>query len=82
MSDTAPGAVTRRRPGTYSVAPTGYGAIGLTGRNMFGPPEARAEAVAVLWEAVDLGVDQNRHFGVLRPHGRQRNDSRSALAVP
>jgi pyridoxine 4-dehydrogenase len=47
----------RRSLGMYSVSPIGFGAMRLTGRNMFGPPEDRIEAIAVLREAVDLGVD-------------------------
>ncbi len=47
----------RRRLGPYSVKPVGYGAMRLTGRNMFGPPADRSAAVAVLREAVELGVD-------------------------
>jgi pyridoxine 4-dehydrogenase len=34
----------------------GYGGMQLAGPNVFGPPRARDEAIAVLREAVDLGV--------------------------
>src|SRR6478752_5071757 len=34
----------------------GYGAMQLAGPHVFGPPKDRAEAVAVLRTAVDLGV--------------------------
>jgi len=57
MVDHVPTPAARRRLGPYSVAPIGYGAMRLTGRNMFGPPENRAEALAVLREAVDRGVN-------------------------
>ena len=47
-----------RRPlGPFSVSPIGFGAMRLTGPNVFGPPRNRAEAVAVLREAVERGVD-------------------------
>ena len=47
-----------KRPlGPFSVSPIGFGAMRLTGPNVFGPPRNRAEAVAVLREAVDRGVD-------------------------
>src|SRR3977135_420172 len=47
-----------RRPlGPFSVSPIGFGAMRLPGPNVFGPPRDRADAVAVLREAVDRGVD-------------------------
>jgi aryl-alcohol dehydrogenase-like predicted oxidoreductase len=57
-----PGPVTdnadrRRRLGPFSVAPVGFGAMRLAGPNVFGPPKDRGQAIAVLREAVDLGVD-------------------------
>ncbi|MFG1805565.1 oxidoreductase [Streptomyces sp. NPDC049040] len=48
--------------GTFTPAPgltlsrMGYGAMQLAGPHVFGPPKDRAEAVAVLRTAVDLGV--------------------------
>jgi pyridoxine 4-dehydrogenase len=48
--------------GTLTLAPDltlsrmGYGAMQLAGPGVFGPPKDRAQAVAVLREAVDLGV--------------------------
>lgn len=47
----------QRRLGPYAVSPIGFGAMRLTGPNVFGPPRNRAEAIAVLREAVDRGVD-------------------------
>jgi aryl-alcohol dehydrogenase-like predicted oxidoreductase len=48
----------RRRPlGPFSVAPVGFGAMRLAGPNVFGPPKDRRQAIAVLRDAVDLGVD-------------------------
>lgn len=47
----------RYRLGRYSVARTGFGAMQLPGPGVFGPPRDRAEALAVLRRAVDLGVD-------------------------
>ena len=39
------------------VAPIGLGAMRLTGPNVFGPPDNRADAIALLRAAVDGGVD-------------------------
>jgi aryl-alcohol dehydrogenase-like predicted oxidoreductase len=39
------------------VAPIGYGAMRLAGPNVFGPPADRAGAVALLRQAVEMGVD-------------------------
>jgi aryl-alcohol dehydrogenase-like predicted oxidoreductase len=49
--------VGRRPLGPFSVAPVGFGAMRLTGPNVFGPPKDRRAAIAVLREAVDRGVD-------------------------
>jgi aryl-alcohol dehydrogenase-like predicted oxidoreductase len=47
-----------RRPlGPFSVSAIGFGAMRLAGPGVFGPPKNRAEALAVLREAVDSGVD-------------------------
>jgi pyridoxine 4-dehydrogenase len=43
--------------GPYSVSPIGFGAMRLTGPNVFGPPADTAGAIALLREAVDNGVD-------------------------
>jgi len=59
--------------GTYTVGDldftrVGYGAMQLAGPGVFGPPADRAEAVAVLREAVDLGIthiDTAEYYG---PH--------------
>ena len=56
MSEVPPASTARRGLGPYSVAPSGHGAMRLTGRNMFGLPADRAEA-AVLREAVELAVN-------------------------
>ncbi|MGH3766420.1 MAG: oxidoreductase [Pseudonocardiaceae bacterium] len=47
-----------RRPlGPFVVSPIGFGAMRLTGPNVFGAPKDRGEALAVLREAVQSGVD-------------------------
>jgi aryl-alcohol dehydrogenase-like predicted oxidoreductase len=51
------GLVERRRLGSFSVAAIGFGAMRLTGPNVFGPPRDRGEALRVLREAVERGVD-------------------------
>ena len=47
----------RRDLGPFSVAPIGFGAMRLTGPNVFGPPRDRREAIRVLHEAVERGVN-------------------------
>jgi pyridoxine 4-dehydrogenase len=48
----------RRYPlGLFSVSRIGFGAMQLPGPGVFGPPRDRAEALAVLRRAVELGVD-------------------------
>src|ERR1700728_3902004 len=46
-----------RSLGPYSVSPVGFGAMRLAGQNVFGPPADRGEAIALLRDAVDSGVD-------------------------
>jgi pyridoxine 4-dehydrogenase len=46
-----------RSLGPFLVSPIGLGAMRLAGPNVFGPPEDRRAALAVLREAVDRGVD-------------------------
>src|SRR3954469_6460363 len=43
--------------GKRTVHRVGFGAMQLPGRGAFGPPRDRAEALAVVRRAVDLGVD-------------------------
>jgi aryl-alcohol dehydrogenase-like predicted oxidoreductase len=43
--------------GPYPVAPIGFGAMQLTGPGVFGPPPDRREALMLLREAVDRGVN-------------------------
>jgi aryl-alcohol dehydrogenase-like predicted oxidoreductase len=49
--------VERRSLGPFFVAPIGFGAMRLTGPNVFGPPRDRREAIRVLHEAMDGGVN-------------------------
>ncbi|HKU81589.1 MAG TPA: oxidoreductase [Candidatus Tumulicola sp.] len=58
--------------GTFALAPDlsltriGYGAMQLAGPHVFGPPRDRRAAVAVLREAVDLGIthiDTSDYYG-------------------
>jgi pyridoxine 4-dehydrogenase len=61
MAHENPTPVTRladpRSLGPYSVSPVGFGAMRLSGPNVFGPPADRSEAVALLRDAVDNGVN-------------------------
>lgn len=45
------------RLGDRDVRRMGYGAMQLAGQGAFGPPKDRAEAIAVLREAIECGVD-------------------------
>ena len=56
----------RFRLGSHEVARVGYGAMQLAGRGVFGPPEDRAGAIAVLRAAVESGVnhiDTSDYYG-------------------
>src|ERR1700752_3412207 len=52
--------------GPFSVAPIGFRAMRLTGPNVFGPPRDRREAIRVLREAVERGVN---HFDTAQFYG-------------
>jgi pyridoxine 4-dehydrogenase len=56
------------RLGDRAVKRMGYGAMQLTGPKIFGPPKNRAEAVAVLREAVASGVDHIDTSDFYGPH--------------
>jgi pyridoxine 4-dehydrogenase len=54
------------RLGDRVVTRTGYGAMQLTGPGVFGPPASRDGAIAVLREAVELGInhiDTAQYYG-------------------
>lgn len=56
-------------PGTnVKVNRMGYGAMQLAGPGVYGPPKDRAEAVAVLREAVETGVDHIDTSDFYGPH--------------
>ncbi len=61
------------KSGTYTlgdrtVKRLGYGAMQLAGKGVFGPPKDRAEAVAVLREAIESGVDHIDTSDFYGPH--------------
>ncbi|WP_026783005.1 aldo/keto reductase family oxidoreductase [Pleomorphomonas koreensis] len=56
------------RLGDRTVKRLGYGAMQLAGPGVFGPPKDRAEAVAVLREAVAAGVDHIDTSDFYGPH--------------
>jgi pyridoxine 4-dehydrogenase len=61
------------KAGTFKLADRtvkrmGYGAMQLAGKGVFGPPRDRAEAVAVLREAVAAGVDHIDTCDYYGPH--------------
>jgi pyridoxine 4-dehydrogenase len=58
----------KRRLGPYHVSPMGYGAMRLTGAGVFGPPPDPDDAVLLLREAVDAGVDHIDTAEYYGPH--------------
>lgn len=56
------------RLGDRMVKRLGYGAMQLAGRGVFGPPKDRAEAIAVLREAVEDGVNHIDTSDFYGPH--------------
>ncbi|KQQ34466.1 oxidoreductase [Rhizobium sp. Leaf306] len=54
--------------GERHVKRLGYGAMQLAGKGVFGPPKDRAEAVAVLREAIEAGVDHIDTSDFYGPH--------------
>ena len=58
----------RRRLGPYRVNPMGYGGMRLTGPGVFGPPPDPDDAVLLLREAVDAGVDHIDTAEYYGPH--------------
>lgn len=54
--------------GDRSVKRLGYGAMQLAGKGVFGPPDDRAAALAVLREAVESGVDHIDTSDFYGPH--------------
>ena len=56
-------------PGTkYTVNRMGYGAMQLAGPGVYGPPRDRAEAIAVLREAVETGINHIDTSDFYGPH--------------
>lgn len=56
------------RLGSHSVRRLGYGAMQLAGPGVFGPPKDRKAAVAVLREAIALGVNHVDTSDIYGPH--------------
>ncbi|NHT75609.1 aryl-alcohol dehydrogenase-like predicted oxidoreductase [Rhizobium sp. PP-F2F-G38] len=54
--------------GSFTVKRLGYGAMQLAGKGVFGPPRDRAEAIAVLREVVESGVDHIDTSDFYGPH--------------
>lgn len=54
--------------GNRAVNRLGYGAMQLAGKGVFGPPNDRAEAVAILREAVESGVNHVDTSDFYGPH--------------
>lgn len=58
----------QRTLGPFRVRPIGYGAMRLTGPGVFGPPADHDDAVLLLREAVDAGVDHIDTAEYYGPH--------------
>lgn len=56
------------RLGDHTVKRLGYGAMQLAGKGVFGPPRDRDEAIAVLREAVESGVNHIDTSDFYGPH--------------
>lgn len=56
------------RLGSHTVRRLGYGAMQLAGPGVFGPPKDRKAAVAVLREAIALGVNHVDTSDIYGPH--------------
>lgn len=54
--------------GDHTVRRLGYGAMQLAGKGVFGPPRDRSEAIAVLREAVERGVNHIDTSDFYGPH--------------
>ena len=54
--------------GSFTVKRLGYGAMQLVGKGVFGPPKDREEAIAVLREAVESGIDHIDTSDFYGPH--------------
>lgn len=54
--------------GDHTVGRLGYGAMQLAGKGVFGPPRDRTEAIAVLREAVESGVNHIDTSDFYGPH--------------
>jgi aryl-alcohol dehydrogenase-like predicted oxidoreductase len=54
--------------GDHKVKRVGYGAMQLAGKGVFGPPKDRAEAVSVLREAIESGVNHIDTSDFYGPH--------------
>jgi aryl-alcohol dehydrogenase-like predicted oxidoreductase len=69
MSDQANLGGTFTLPGTtFNVHRMGYGAMQLAGPHVFGPPRDRDEALAVLREAIETGIDHIDTSDFYGPH--------------
>ena len=69
MTSTA--SLARYRVGDLDLTRMGYGAMQLAGPGVFGPPKDRDAAIAVLREAVELGINHIDTSRLLRPVRRR-----------
>ncbi len=68
--------------GDRAVKRLGYGAMQLAGPGVFGPPRDHAAAVAVLREAVELGVDHIDTSDFYGPHVTNRLIRERCIPIP
>ena len=70
------------RLGDRTVHRMGFGAMQLAGPGVFGPPNDRDAALAVLRGSCQAGDRSHRHQRLLRPLRGQRADPRSVVTLP
>jgi pyridoxine 4-dehydrogenase len=67
--------------GEVSVHRLGFGAMRLTGEGIWGPPKNRAQAIAALRRAAELGVNFIDTADSYGPHVSEEAHCRSALSL-
>jgi hypothetical protein len=67
---------------SFALNRIGYGAIQLTGPMAWGPPNDRQAAVAVVREAVRLGINQSIPATIMAPMSPTRSSGRLFIPIP
>ena len=72
----------RYRLGPITVSRIGFGAMQLPGPGVFGPPQDRGQAIAVLRRAVELGVDHIDTASSMAPMSRMSSSGQHCAHIP